>query len=187
MKANDEWGTEMYQNIYDSAPVKPGKWYVTYSIDPDGKAERARISFPTDWPVSIGTTAISIATKSQVSSEKQNDLYKVGRIANSILTYAREHDDTLPIMESPADLKKIYRNRYSAYDLANQNGEPFLPNPKLSLKGLGAIEGDPAMIILVYDETAWPNGSHTVAYLNGNTELITADKWEAAKKVSGLP
>ncbi|MEI7832501.1 MAG: DUF3352 domain-containing protein, partial [bacterium] len=187
LKANKEWGAEMYQKIYDATPVKPGKWYITFNIDPDGKAERARISFPSDWPVTVGTTAISNFTKSQVSSKKQDEMNKVGRIAYSILSYAREHDDTLPIMESPSDLKKIYKNRYSAYDLVNLKGEPYLPNPSLSLKGLGTIEGDPAKIIIVYDETAWPDGSHTVAYLNGQTELIPADKWAAAKKVSGIP
>ena len=69
LTANKEWGAEIYQKIYDAAPVKPGKWYITFNIDPDGKAERARISFPSDWPVTVGTTAISNFTKTQVSSK----------------------------------------------------------------------------------------------------------------------
>ncbi len=183
---------EAIQKTIDASPVKPDKWYMTISIDPDGKAERAQLSFPSDWPVQLAASAIAIQTSTQVSGKKQSEMYRIENLARALKYYIGNHDDTFPIMESPDDLKKLslpdegYMRKDSA-KLRNSNGKPYLPNPSLSLKGMGDIEGDPAKIILLYDEDTWPNGAHTVAYLNGRADIIKADKWEEAKTLSGIP
>ncbi len=175
------------QDTLDTMTMKPDKWAISFSIDADGGAERAKISFPNDWITNAATSAITVATRNQVSGKKQSEIYRIQSLANQLKQYAREHDDSFPIMESPEDLKALKMHDYYGNNYANAQGVPYLPNPSLSLKGLGDIVGDPTKIILLYDETTWPNGAHTVAYLDGTGTIITADKWEVAKEASGIP
>ncbi|HOS44239.1 MAG TPA: hypothetical protein PK794_11145, partial [Armatimonadota bacterium] len=60
-----------------------------------------------------------------------------------------------------------------------------LPNPTLAGKPLGDIR-NPSEMVLAYEAKPWPNGQRCAAFVDGHVEMMTDERWKAAKAKSGM-
>ena len=131
------------------------------------------------------------------ASTKTQALSNIKQIAIGQIMYTGDYDDVMPYVQNTATVREVIRpyiKNDSLWKNPNPNGGRVLFN--IALAGTNVVDVPfPAETPMFYDERAWPDGSHLVAYLDGHAKSVSATDWakiqkalkQKFKKVKGVP
>ena len=131
---------------------------------------------------------LSVFGNAREAAQKASSQSNLKQLALGVMMYAQDHDEKLPPMKSAAALKKaIMPYVKSETVFTDPNGDKaYMANPSLSGKSLASI-ANPAEIALLYEAEAGPDGSRSVAFVDGHVKRLTASEWATLKKRSKIP
>ncbi|HOF86769.1 MAG TPA: hypothetical protein PLZ36_01525, partial [Armatimonadota bacterium] len=114
------------------------------------------------------------------------------QIAVAILMFCQDNEENFPPMTNAAAMHTALKAYDGAVPVQNNKlwlqpvvNEPYQPNPTLAGKPLGDIR-NPSEMVLAYEAKPWPNGQRCAAFVDGHVEMMTDERWKAAKAKSGM-
>lgn len=128
------------------------------------------------WQSLPGGTEVSGQRKAQALS-------KIKQLALGIMIYAADYDDVYPSAQSTGAVKKLvlpYAKDNALWKSLNPNGGRILVNMGVCGVALANIP-EPARWPLLFDERAWPDGDHLVAFTDGHGKWIAAREWPSVQ------
>ncbi len=131
--------------------------------------------------------ALNVYEEARMKALVQVSLNNLRQIAIAIMMWTQDHDEVLPPMTTAAAMRTVLKDYDGNEKLWLQPvvDEPYQPNPTLAGTALGDIR-DPTTMILAYEAKPWPNGMRCVAFVDGHVEVMTEERWKAAKAKSGM-
>jgi prepilin-type processing-associated H-X9-DG protein len=102
--------------------------------------------------------------------------------AVAVLMYCQDHEMILPDIEAYTALAKEHPTVWWRHPATN---DLYRYNLGAAGKPLREFH-HPDMTPLVYEATPWPDGSRTIAYLDGHVQRVSAKQWEQLQAEWGL-
>jgi prepilin-type processing-associated H-X9-DG protein len=130
----------------------------------------------------------AVAKEAQESADRATSLSNLRQVMLAALMYAADHKETLPPMESAAEIEKALTPYVKSKELlvSPVDREPYRANVLLSGKKLADIE-NPAEMIVFYEATPAADGRRGAAFLDGHVRLLSPGNWERYKRISKIP
>lgn len=166
-----------------------GGWAYIMKIDNDGCAVHCQFS---GGITTIGVAAavlIPVFSHARGNARTTQSVSNLRQLALALQMYAQDNKNKLPVLKTPADMKKALGGYLGGSDqmfISPHTGEPYAPNPAISGKTLAAF-ANPESIIVFYEKTPGPDGSRCVAFMDGHVEVVQGANWDAVKKKGKLP
>lgn len=134
----------------------------------------------------VAATFIPTNITKPANALQTRSLFNLHQLAMASLMYCQDNNENLPPLKTPADIKRQL-NVPDKLCLQPSSKLPYLPNPNVAGKSLGAFDPDKQdTIILFYEQTPYADGSRGVAFLDGHVEMVTAERWAAMKTKAGI-
>ncbi|MEI7833973.1 MAG: DUF3352 domain-containing protein, partial [bacterium] len=185
MNKDNPQGVAEMNRMLTLTNYQPGGWSIAMNIAEDGGAVRTKSHITSGIPLVMAAVVLPVFANAREKARQASSMANLRQIAVAILINSQEHDDHLPTMNTPDDLRKL--------DITDnilkspRNNERYLPNPFLSGKSLGD-KGivDVTAMVLAFESTS-TGGNRIVAFLDGHCEIIPDARWEQLKKASKIP
>lgn len=131
--------------------------------------------------IAVPAAQAAMSVPAQVKTEA---LSNVKQIAVGQLLYCSDYDDVMPYVQNTATVRQIvapYLRNNELWKSLNPNGGRILFNGALAGVEMNQLD-TPAEIPMFYDERAWPDGSHIVAFTDGHAKIIGSAAWPTIAK-----
>lgn len=115
----------------------------------------------------------------QSASSKTTALSNMKQLALGMIMYTSDYDDVMPYVQDSKSAFAVTQPYLKNSQLQNSlnPGSRILMNMSISGVEVTLVES-PAETVLYYDEKAWPDGRHLVAFLDGHVTYVDPDGWQ---------
>lgn len=115
----------------------------------------------------------------QTASAQTTALSNMKQLALGMIMYTGDYDDVMPYVQDSKSAFAVTQPYLKNSQLQNSlnPGSRILMNMSIAGVEVTLVEA-PADTVLYYDEKAWPDGRHLVAFLDGHVKYVDPDGWQ---------
>ncbi|MCW5942302.1 MAG: hypothetical protein KIS66_08725 [Fimbriimonadaceae bacterium] len=124
---------------------------------------------------------LGVFSEAKESAKEAVALSNLKQIALGFMLYAGDHDDAFPYVQSTASaFRQVqpYLKNEEILKTPNPSGGRILFNMAMAGVASTSVESA-AETVLLYEDTPWPDGKRTVAFVDGSAKRLDEAEWQA--------
>ncbi len=149
---------------------------VAFTVRPDLSSEALRTA--------ITAPAPKVMSPAMAAAKKASALSNAKQLSLAFIMQTTDNDDVFPYGQSTSQMTEYAMPYFKNAEITksvNPNGGRILFNMCLAGSAMTDLEM-PAETPMLYDELAWPDGLHLVAYVDGHAKFVTQAEWDGMAK-----